>query len=131
MHHLFLFVKYLNYRSLWYISYGFELHFESSREAIGTAGQCLLKYNNKGGQIESVISAIKLKQLFVPFTVLICGYLLACFQFLRELIHAHFERQMNKVENVSVIVTTGDGIESSSRDSKPTTQQHDTPSFLE
>ena len=81
-------------RSLWYIAHGFTSHADSLRETIGT-GQCLLKYNNKGGQSESVISPIKLKQLFVPFLILICGFLLAFFQFLRELMHARFERQLS------------------------------------
>ena len=60
-----------------------------------TTRQCLLKYNYKGGQSESVISPIELKQLFVPFMILICGLLLAFIQFLRELMHAHFEKQKN------------------------------------
>ena len=96
------------FRSLWYISHGFAMHLESSREATGTR-QCLLKYNNKGGQSENVISPIKLKQLSVPFVILICGWLLAFFQFLRELMHAHFERQMmNQVNPAPTAVTTAE-----------------------
>ena len=96
------------FRSLWYISHGFAMHLESSREATGTR-QCLLKYNNKGGQSENVISPIKLKQLSVPFVILICGWLLAFFQFLRELMHAHFERQMmNQVESAPPAVITAE-----------------------
>ena len=98
---------------------------------IGT-GQCLLKYNYKGGQYESAISPIKLKQLFVPFMILICGYLLACFQFLRELMHAHFEKQMKKVDSTPVVVAGG-GTKSPSRDPntsispepKPTREHYD------
>ena len=65
----------------------------------------MLEYNYKGVQAESVISPIKLKQLFIPFVILICGWLLAFFQFLRELMQAHFERQMmtNQVDPASVV----------------------------
>jgi len=98
-------MKYFNFRSLWYITHGFQSHYESLREVIGT-GQCLLKYNYKGGQSERVISPIKLKQLFIPFVILLCGWLLAFFQFLRELMHAHFDKQMmNQVNSVPPVVT--------------------------
>ena len=36
---------------------------------------------------------ITLKQLFVPFLFLICGWILGILQFLREKMHAHFRRQ--------------------------------------
>ena len=84
----------LNFRSLWYIAHGLQIDDSSARRRTLDPKQCLLKYNYKGGQSESVISPIKLKQLFVPFVILICGLLLAFFQLLRELMHAHFERQM-------------------------------------
>ena len=61
---------------------------------VNSKGRCFLKYNSKGFQVESAISPIKLQQLFIPFLFLICGYLLAFFQFLRELMHGHFRRQM-------------------------------------
>ena len=115
---------YFYYRSLWYITHGFQSHFESSREVIGT-GQCQLKYNYKGGQSERVISPIKLKQLFIPFVILICGLLLAFFQFLRELMHAHFERQMmNQVDSAPTAVTTADeGVVDESTDTDPSSSQ--------
>ena len=65
------------------------------RDVIGT-GQCLLKYNSKGVQTESKISPIKLKQLFVPFAMLIGGWILGFLQFLREKMHAYFRRQWIK-----------------------------------
>ena len=79
------------------------MYFDGKREVIGD-GQCLLKYNHKGGESESLISPIKLKQLAVPFVILICGYLLAFFQYIRELMHAHFERQMLlEVESIQAV----------------------------
>ena len=100
------------------------MHLESSREATGTR-QCLLKYNNKGGQSERVISPIKLKQLFVPFVILICGWLLAFFQFLRELMHAHFERQMmNQVDFAPpAVITADEGVVDESTDTDPSSSQ--------
>ena len=113
---------YFYYRSLWYITHGFQSHFESSREVIGT-GQCQLKYNYKGGQSERVISPIKLKQLFVPFVILICGWLLAFFQFLRELMHAHIKRQMmNQIRSVPAVTTAEVAVESPPID--PDTSSH-------
>ena len=58
--------------------------------------RCLLKYNSKGVETEHRISPIKLKQLFVPFAILIGGWILGFLQFLREKMHAYFRRQWIK-----------------------------------
>ena len=68
---------------MWNIAHGFHVYWERSREYTGT-GQCLLKYNNKGVDTQSVLSPINLTQLFVPFLVLFVGCLLAIIQFIRE-----------------------------------------------
>ena len=54
--------------------------------------------------------------------ILICGYFLAFFQFLRELMLAHFERQMNKVDSVPAIATGGaiESLSTASDSSQPT-----------
>ena len=73
---------------------------------IGT-DHCLLKYNNKGVQYEHKISPITLKQLFIPFLFLICGWILGFLQFLREKMHAHFRCQMiTEQENAHPITTS-------------------------
>ena len=74
------------FRSLWYLAHGFTV-------SVKLKGQCLLQYNNKGVHRESNLSPIALKQLFVPFLFLICGWILGILQFLREKMHAHFRRQ--------------------------------------
>ena len=84
---LHILICFKNCRSLWYIAHGFTLPAQPK-------GKCFLKYNSKGYQTKSKISPITLEQLVVPFVILICGYLLAIFQLLRELMHAHFRRQM-------------------------------------
>ena len=68
-------------------------------------GECLLKYNSKGVQSESEISPITLKQLFVPFTILICGWIFGVFLFLREKMHEYFRRQMIDEEETAHPVT--------------------------
>ena len=47
---------------------------------------------------------ITLKQLFVPFLFLICGWILGILQFLREKMHAHFRRQRIEIQQRNVPV---------------------------
>ena len=84
--------KFKNCRSLWNIAHGFHVYWERTREYTGT-GQCLLNYNNKGVDTQSVLAPLNLIQLFVPFLVLFCGCLLALFQFIREKMHNHLNRK--------------------------------------
>ena len=75
-------------------------HFWLRTRAYTGTGQCLLNYNSKGVQAESSISPLKLKQLFVPFVILLCGYLLALFQFIREMMYQHLiKRQREQAGN--------------------------------
>ena len=94
---VFLFSKFC--RSLWNIAHGFTGHLEASRPS-----PCLLQYDDKGVQTESNLSPIKLKQLFVPFLFLICGWILGILQFLREKMHAHFRRQRIEIQQRNVPV---------------------------
>ena len=73
-------------------------HYWQRTRAYSGNGQCLLNYNSKGVQAESVISPIKLKQLFVPFVFLLCGYILALFQFVREKMHEHLRLLLEEKE---------------------------------
>ena len=87
-----------NFRSLWYIAHGFTLTTKPK-------GQCFVQYNTKGVETNHKISPITLKQLFVPFTILICGWILGVFLFLREKMHEYFRRQMIDEEETAHPVT--------------------------
>lgn len=96
-----------------------------------------MNYNYKGVHAESAISPIKLKQLFVPFVILICGSSMAFFQFLRELMHSHFERQMTNNQQITMSpssdpdTSTHHPAEAIIVESRPMPQQHDiAPSFI-
>jgi hypothetical protein len=69
-----------------------------SRAYKGKAEKCFLKYNRKGVQAESILSPLKLKQLFVPFVILLCGWLISFFQFLRERMNDYFGREQEQAE---------------------------------
>lgn len=88
----------------------------------------MLTYNYKGVHAESIISPIKLKQLFIPFVILKIGCLLAFIQFLRELMHAHFERQINQV-TYAPVVNSSNRVLSESND--PDTSSHPEVALVE
>ena len=61
--------------------------------------------------------------------ILICGWLLAFFQFLRELMWAHFERQMNKVDSTPAVTNAG-AFHSPPSTSDPDTSSHPTEKII-
>ena len=81
------------------MAHGLWDYWEKTREYKGTADKCYLKYNRKGVETQSAISPIQLKQLFVPFVILLCGWLIGFFLFLRERMYDYL-RSQEEAENV-------------------------------
>jgi len=73
-----------------------------------------MKYNNKGVEATKANASLKLKQLYVPFLLLLVGYLLATFQFAREKMHQYL-KHTNEVK----VVLKNKGAVSNARNRHP------------
>jgi hypothetical protein len=85
---------------LWYDAYGLANYWR--REIYTINEECRLKYNSKGFEAKSAHAPLRLKQLYVPFVMLLVGYLIAFFQFARENM-VKFQGQIEKVKQIKPV----------------------------
>ena len=90
-----MFGTYINCRMLWLDAFGLGYYWRKSVYTINE--ECRMKYNNKGVEAKKANAPLKLKQLYVPFLLLLVGYLLAALQFAREKMHEYLQHT-NKVK---------------------------------
>lgn len=73
---------------LWYAAFGMEFYWRRS-VASKINKECLLKYNQKGVEAITDNAPLKLKQLYVPFVLLLIGHLIELFQCARDKMHQY------------------------------------------
>ena len=83
---------------LWYDAFGLDLYWKRQVK-YATTGECLLKYNAKGAEATTANAPLKLKQLYVPFVLLLIGHLIALFLFAREKMYEYLMAQEDKANN--------------------------------
>ena len=80
---------------LWYDAFG-PLHYWK-KSFYNINEECRMKSDKKGVEAKRANSPLKLKQLSVAFLLLLVGYLIALFQFTREMMKAYLERNMKVI----------------------------------
>ena len=83
---------------LWYAAFGMEYYWRRS-VASKINQECLLNYNAKGVEATTANAPLKLKQLYVPFVLLLIGHLIALFLFAREKMYEYLMAQEDKANN--------------------------------
>ncbi|XP_032779732.2 glutamate receptor ionotropic, delta-2 isoform X2 [Daphnia magna] len=76
------YIEEINRESLWFIDTALFDYLHA--QYLKKPSQCRLNYNAKGVSTKTFKNRVILKQFYLPFLILFCGYFLAFLQFLRE-----------------------------------------------
>ncbi|XP_057374702.1 glutamate receptor 2-like isoform X1 [Daphnia carinata] len=76
------YIEEINRESLWFIDTALFDYWHA--QYLKKPLQCRLNYNSKGVSTKTFKNRVVLKQFYLPFLILFCGYFLAFLQFLRE-----------------------------------------------